>query len=238
MILVKNNILGSIYIDASCSLSTTGVFMLTEQAVTELLGEMELDGFSLERKYGATWVFVKSKVKMLNPVLWNRPYTLTSFISKKSRGTIVIDVAIENENKELCSYSRVELCAIDVRNAKIRRTIEVGVDDTIEEHEEWMDLSFTKFPKLEYEKIEDIRIKYTNIDFLKHTNNKEYVKFILNTYTVDDLLCKPIKEMEMVYINQSVEGNILTISKTVNDALEYFIINRDADNIARCVVKR
>lgn len=238
MQLIKNNKLGSIYIDVSGNLSAIGAVMLVEEAVTELLGNMELDGISLERKYGAVWVYTKTRVKLLKDIKWDAPYTLTSFISRKSRAGINIDVAIENENKELCSYARVELCAIDVKELKIRRTNEVGVDDSIEAHEPWTDFSFARYTKVEYEKVDEVKIKFSNIDFMKHTNNKEYVRFIMDTYTVDELLCKPIKELEVVYYNQSYEGNILSISKTVNESSELFTVDRDETIIVKAEIIR
>lgn len=238
MQLIKNNKLGSIYIDVSGNLSAIGAVMLVEEAVTELLGNMELDGISLERKYGAVWVYTKTRVKLLKDIKWDAPYTLTSFISRKSRAGINIDVAIENENKELCSYARVELCAIDVKELKIRRTNEVGVDDSIEAHEPWIDFSFARYTKVEYEKVDEVKIKFSNIDFMKHTNNKEYVRFIMDTYTVDELLCKPIKELEVVYYNQSYEGNILSISKTVNESSELFTVERDETIIVKAEIIR
>lgn len=73
---------------------------------------------------------------------------------------------------------------------------------------------------------------------MKHTNNKEYVRFIMDTYTVDELLCKPIKELEVVYYNQSYEGNILSISKTVNESSELFTVDRDETIIVKAEIIR
>lgn len=42
-----------------------------------------------------------------------------------------------------------------------------------------------------------------NIDYVHHTNNIEYIIFLMNTFTVEELEKKPIKEMEINYASQS-----------------------------------
>ena len=101
------------------------------------------------------------------------------------------------------------------------------MNETIEVVEPWIDLNFTRFAKIDYEKVDEVKVKYSNIDFLKHTNNKEYIRFILDTYKVDELLLKPVKEIEIAYMNQSHGGDILTISKAIADGVELFSVNND-----------
>lgn len=238
MIYKRTEELGSGHIDASCGLSASGAFILVEEAITRLLGMMELDGFSLQRKYDATWVFVKNRMKLMGKIAWNEQYHLTSFISRIARGAIWIDTVIENSNKEICVYARVELCAINLSENKLKKMAEVGMDETIEVVEPWIDFNFTRFAKMDYDKVGEVKVKYSNIDFLKHTNNKEYIRFILDTYSVDELLQKPVREIEIAYMNQSHEGDTLTISKTVSNGAELFIVNNSDQVIVKCEILR
>ena len=74
------------------------------------------------------------------------------------------------------------------------------------------------------ETADEVRVKYSNVDFAMHTNNKEYVRFILDTYSVDDLISRPVREMEIMYKEQSYEGDILTVKKGSDNGRDVFEI--------------
>ena len=224
--------------DPLANLSVIGCFQIAEETVTELMGKLKIDGITVKKAYNAVWVFAKSKLKILSNIAWNEQYTVVGFISKVTRVSIDIDVEIKNESDEICAYLRVELCALDLQSGKIRRVSTVGVDDSIQAEAPETDLSFSKFDAENLPEVAQVKIKYTNIDFAGHTNNKEYIRFILNTYSVRELEERPIKEMDIVYVNQTYENDILTVQKNSDKDRDIIAIQKDGNYIVKSEIVR
>lgn len=238
MKLIKHEKVNSCMTDPLANLSVIGCFQIAEETVTELMGRLKIDGVTVKKAYNAVWVFTKSKLKVLSNMAWNEQYTVVGFISKVTRVSIDIDVEIKNKSDELCAYLRVELCALDLQSGKIRRVSTVGVDDSIQVETPETDLSFSKFDAESLPEVAQVKIKYTNIDFVGHTNNKEYIRFILNTYSVRELEERPIKEMDIVYINQTYENDVLTVQKDSGKDRDIIAIKKDGNYIVKSEIVR
>ncbi|MDO5123381.1 MAG: thioesterase [Eubacteriales bacterium] len=238
MKLIKHEKVNSCMTDPLANLSVIGCFQIAEETVTELMGKLKIDGITVKKAYNAVWVFVKSKLKVLSNIAWNEQYTVVGFISKITRVSIDIDVEIKNKSDELCAYLRVELCALDLQSGKIRRVSTVGVDDSIQAETPETNLSFSKFDAENLPEAAQVKIKYTNIDFAGHTNNKEYIRFILNTYSVRELEERPIKEMDIVYINQTYENDVLTVQKNSGKDRDIVAIKKDGNHVVKSEIFR
>lgn len=233
MKLIKHEKVNSFMTDPLVNLSVIGCFQIAEETATEIMGELKIDGITIKKAYNAVWVFTKSKLKVIKNIAWNEEYTVVGFISKVTRVSIDIDVEIKNKSDELCMYLRVELCALDLQSGKIRRVSTVGVDDRIQEKAPEIDLSFSRFDAENIPEVEQVKIKYTSIDYAGHTNNKEYIRFMLNTYSVRELEERPIREMDIVYVNQTYENDVLTIQKDSCKDRDIIAIQKDGN----CIVK-
>ncbi|MCQ4023348.1 MULTISPECIES: acyl-ACP thioesterase domain-containing protein [unclassified Ruminococcus] len=238
MILTKNEKVKSDMTDAFVHLSPVGFFQIAEETLTELMGELKIDGVTAKEKYNAIWVFSKSKLRIYKNIKWNEQYTSIGFISKITPVTIHIDVEVRNGTSELCGYLRVELCALDLQSGKIRKVSTVGVNDCIQSESSQTDLRFSKFDTDNLHETEQLKVRYTSIDYAGHTNNKEYIKFVLNTYSVNELKARPIKEMDIIYINQTFENDILTIFKGFDKGRDIFAIKKDDKYVIKCEVVR
>ncbi len=60
----------------------------------------------------------------------------------------------------------------------------------------------------------------------------------MNTYSVQELETKPIRTMEVVYINQSFEHDILTIRKGSVQGKELLAVQKEDNLIAKCAIVR
>lgn len=238
MELIKHQKVGSSIADPLANLSVMGIFQIAEEAVTELMGELRIDDIVAKREYNAVWVFAKSKTEIYKNIVWNEDYTVGCFISKITRASISIDVGIKNTSDELCSYTRVELCALDLQSGRIRKVSTVGVDDSIETHAPLADISFTKFDSKGLPEADTVKVKYTNIDFAGHTNNKEYIRFMLNTYSAQALQERPIREIEVVYINQSFENDVLTVHKGSFGDKDILEVRKEDIAVVKCEIVR
>lgn len=238
MKLIKHGKVSSCMTDPLANLSVIGCFGIAEETVTELMGKLKIDGVTVKKAYNAVWVFAKSKLKVLSNIAWNEQYTVVGFISKVTRVSIYIDVEIKNKSDEPCAYLRVELCALDLQSGKIRRMSTVGVNDGIQAETPETDLSFLKFDAENLPETAQVKINYTNIDFAGHTNNKEYIRFMLNTYSVRELEERPIKEMDIVYINQTYENDVLTVQKSSGKDRDIIAIKKDGNHVVKSEIVR
>lgn len=236
MIYTKSGVVGGSFIGADANLSVMGAFQYVQEAVTELMGKLKIDGITSKKRYNALWVITKNRIKMLKPIAWGDDYVMESFISSISLVTLRIDTAIKNATGEIVVYSATELCALDLETGKIRKTSTVGVDEGTQKEPSPMEIFFTKFNANDLPKVDNVTVRSTNVDMSLHTNNVEYIRFLLNTYPVSELLKNPIKEIEIYYANQSFENEELQIFKLTNDNVDTFAIKREDQSIIKCQI--
>lgn len=219
--------------DSLANMSVVGIYQTVEDAVTELLGELGFDNIVMKKKYDTIWVFSKSRISIFENIAWNETFYSTCFISSITHATVNVDIAIKSKSEELCAYSRVEMCALDLQTERLKRISAIGIADRIMPEKPEIDMAFTRFDRGELPEYGQVQVKYTSIDFSRHTNNIEYVRFMLNTYSVRELETRPVKEMEILYANQSFEGDVLTIHRGSLGGKDVFLLQKEAKVVAR-----
>ena len=223
----------------SCSdacLSVMGTFQLVQDAITELTGELKIDGITEKEKYDAFWVFTKNRIKFFKKLQWNEKFSISAFISSKSLAKIFFDVVAKNGAGELAFCARVEACALDYTTQCVRKLTSVGVDENMNAEPQIADVEFARFDCSDLPLFEQVRVRSTNIDMSHHTNNTEYLRFILNTYSVGEYESRPIKEMEVDYISQSHENDILNVRKSSNANQDLILLEKDSKPVVKCEV--
>lgn len=238
MRLIKHQKVGSAITDSTGNLSVLGIFQLAEEAATELMGELNLDSITTRNAYHAVWVFTRSKAEFYQNIAWNEEYTIVCFLSEQTRACLTIDIGIKNKSDELCAYSRIELFALDLETGRLRRLSTVGIADSLHTEVPLANLSFTRFDAEDLPEADRVKVRYTNIDLVGHTNNKEYLRWILNTYSVQELEKRPIRTIDVVYNNQSFENDILTIRKGDFQSTEIFAVQKEDKLIVKCAIAR
>ncbi len=218
------------------NLSVIGSFQIIQDAITELMGLHKIDAFSVKKNFNAFWVFTKTRVKFLKKLPCGDEYYVTSFFSNISIAKMNIDVEIKNKKGEVAIYSKTELCILDINEQKIKKLSGVGVTESLLEDKAPMEITFTKFNADDLPKIDNVQIKSTNIDFSHHTNNLEYVRLVMNTYSVTEIEKKQIKEMEIIYSSQSFENDILDIKKANFESKDLIVFEKHAKPVIKCEI--
>ena len=237
MIFTKQQTVSSNYIGADAKLSALGVFQLVENAITEGMAAQHIDGMTIRRLYNAFWVFSKNKVKILSEVQWGDTITIESYVSAIALAKLDVDTAIKNAAGQIVAYSRCEMCPLDVETGRIRRTATVGVDEKIVAEPAKV-IAFDKLDCDNLPVVEQVSVRSTNIDFSRHANNVEYLRFIFNTYSVEELLSRPIKELEVNYVSQSYENDVLTVHKSTTGDCDLFEITKSSQPVIKCKLVR
>lgn len=235
MKLIKTQKVSAAIISSDACLSYLGCFQLVEDALTELTGMLKIDGISEKEIYNALWVFAKTKIKFFKRILWNEEFVITAFISSKSLAKIYFDIEAKTGD-DLVFYARVEACALDISTQRIRKLNTVGVGDDMQAESASMDILFDNLIFENLLPIENVRVRSTNIDMSHHTNNLEYLRFILNTYSVGELETKHFKEMQVAYCSQSFENDILQVSKSSAKNKDIIVLQKDGKPVVNCEI--
>lgn len=236
MIYTRDNYVPASMCDGSTKLSVLAVFQLVEDAVTELMGELHIDGITAMRKYGAMWVFVKNSIHFFRRPSWREEYGVRCFVSGVSPAKLLIDTELLFKSGEPMVRSRLELCALDLSTGRIRKSATVGVHADMTGSDPLPDLPFTLFPKDVPEPLETVTVRSTNLDYCSHTNNVEYIRFLLNTYPSAKFQQQELGFIEIHYGSQTHEGDKLQISKTTTDKTDYFFISSGTQTAVECML--
>lgn len=238
MKLIKKQRVTASISDAQANLSVLGVFQIVQDAVTEMMGRLKIDGVTAKKEYNAVWVFSRNRTKLFKTIPWdNDESTVTAFVSVITRATICVDVSLKDHNGEMIAYSRIEMCPLDLSTMRIRRVDTTGVTDQITTEQAEIEMPFTKLDCSPTELADEVRVRSTNIDMSQHTNNVEYIRFILNTYSVKQLKDRCVREMEIRYVNQSYENDVLSIYKQSEQDKDLFLLTCDGKNTVKCEVR-
>ena len=223
--------------DGKLQLSILAADEIVENAVTELMGDLGIDGIVAKEKYKAMWVIVKNNICFIRRPAWRENFTVYCYISKHSTVKLNVDTLVKDDKGELLLKSRLELAAIDLENGKIRKAETVGFTEDMENPVETEGLEFSRFPKDGGEPVESVIVRSTSLDYCYHTNNIEYVRFMLNTYGIEQFKQHEPRQVEIHYGNQSFEGEKLDISRLSTEDGDQFFVTRDGNLITSCNIK-
>lgn len=238
MKLIKEAVIPASICDPNLKLSVKGIFDLVQDYLTDMLGELNIDGVSLRKKYGCVWIFTRNRIQIDRAPDWKERCIAESYISSAKGAKVTVDTVLKDSQSKICIYSRVEMCAIDLKTQRIKRVRDVGVTSDTHVEEPERDIEFSR---LKHEGLEDIAaltVQSGDIDFIQHTNNVSYVRFVMNTYTVRQLSEQPVREIEVRYANQTHEGDTLTIRKAVAGEKELFDIVHGDTVAVECEIIR
>jgi len=238
MRLIKKDRLPASYCGADVKLSVEGAFRIVEDMATELMGDQHIDGVTCMREYGGMWVFVRNRIEMPDEIGWMDEYTVTSYISSFSKIRLYIDTVMEKADGTVCLRSRLELCAVDLETGKIRKSETVGVGEKTPAEEPMFEIGYSKEKPARSEKIDEITVRSTDIDYCHHTNNIAYVRYFINQIGVDDLIDHPVSAIEVQYAAQTHEGDTLEVCRCDSESCEAFMIEKDGAKVVSCMIER
>ena len=232
MKLIKKDRLQYSLCDVNANLSILGAFQLVEDATTEMMGMLHLDGETCLREYGGMWVYVRNRIELRDKIHWLDEYTIESYISSIGGAKLKIDTIIKTNGK-IAVVSRAELCALDKETNKIRRTCTVGINEKIIAESPETDIIFEGFNYSLSKLIDTVVVRSSDIDFNNHTNNIAYVKYLCNQYNTSERAKIPITAIEIQYANQTFEGDTLKVYRCYDNV---FSIQSNGKTVVNCTI--
>ncbi|MBQ7973378.1 MAG: hypothetical protein IJ295_00230 [Clostridia bacterium] len=229
--------------DPKGCLSLLGALTLVEDVVTVTLDKVHINGFQMRRNYGAVMVFSKNQVKFLETIKWNEKVTISCFVSSKSMARMNVDVCVKNQVGIIVMYARTEVCAVDINTGRIRRLDAVGIGDEVRVTRPLIEMEWTPLTG-KGALVDTVKVRTGNIDYAGHTNNVEYVRLLLNTFTLDEWRGEIApREIQVAYLSQSFLGDSLSIycenrNLESNPSKErLYTIKKDAQDVLRCAIR-
>ncbi len=225
--------------DPSGRLSLVGALTLIEDAITAMLAKMELDGFTVRRKYGALTVFSKNHLRYLQPIGWQDKIVVSCFVSSKSAARMNLDVCVKKAG-QIALYARTEVCAVDAQTGRIRRMDTVGVNEQVKTVRAPYDLVWQPLSQDLGTLIDTVTVRTGNIDYAGHTNNVEYIRLLLDTFTLDEWRSMAPSELQVAYLNQSFLDDSLSIYRAelsptgTSQHERVYTIKKAEQDILRC----
>ena len=238
MKMTKEALIPASVCDPYVRLSVTGTFDLVQDYLTETLGKQQLDGVSLRERFGCVWIFTRNKIEIDHAPQWKERCTAECFLSSAKGAKATVDTLLRGEDGKIMVYSRVEMCAIDLKTQKIKRVTDVGVipDEMVEKPAR--DIRFGRLKHDGLSQIDSVVVKSEDIDFIRHTNNVSYIRYLMNTYTVEELGEHPVRSIEVRYLGQTHEGDTLSILKGEQDGKEQFRVALGDMTAVECEIGR
>lgn len=225
--------------DRKVNLSVLNSLYLIQDMMTEYFGFLKSDNIILKSENNAIWVLAKTKVHFNKYPKWRDLIEGTVFTTGIKPIRVETEAQFKDKDNNVLFYANQETCVIDLTDRKIRKinTVNYPTGVQIKEginKEKYLRLN-TEFT--EADKVYEQKIHSTDIDFSYHTNNVSYVKYILNSLNSDFIDSHKITDFEIHYINESKEGQKLTIYKKIKDDEIEFLIKEENREIARANLK-
>lgn len=236
MIYERQSYVTSNMCDSKLKLSILAADGIVENAVTELMGDLNIDGIVAMEKYDAMWLIVKNNIRFIRRPGWREAFNIRSYISGHTTIKMDIDTLVETVGGELLLKARTELAAIDLKSGRIRKAETVGFSSEMEHPIKTECLEFSRFQVKSANIADTITVNSTSLDYCYHTNNIEYVRFVLNTYDSDYFKKHEPDQLEIHYISQSFENDKLNIEKTFSEEGDLFSIVKDGKQVTACKI--
>lgn len=224
-------------LDMNAEMGLIGSLQVVQDNMCEYFKNLGCDGITMIPICNSFFVVTKTKIIFNKKMKWLDKFNLNSEICSMTRIKLNLGTDIISESGEVCYSCLQEMCPIDATTRAIRMINSTLMPDDIEPSKT-TDIVFTKMlfsleeKDLSFVKVVDV----SNIDFYKHTNNVEYVKFMFSTLDLDFVKDYKLVDFEIHYIAESRCGDQLKVYKKIEDNRVLFEIKNEEKVCVKAVL--
>lgn len=207
----KELLVSSAFSDRACVMGVYQTALVMQDAMTELFHQYSCDAVRLSKSHRAVWAVARTKIRFDHHPFWMDRVRLRAWPVKITPIAVHLNILLESMEGSPMVRCRQELCVIDADSHSLRR-----VDSTPFPMD--MDLLPPVLPdpcrrmKLDLEeKVFSHTVRTTDTDMNHHTNNAAYIRLVCNSLPSDFWDRKQIREFDIQYVNESVEGESLDV---------------------------
>lgn len=220
--------------DEKCRLGVLGTFGLLQDNMCEYFRNLKCDGLNLVPTHNCFFVVSKTKVHFNSNINWLDRVSIVTEDVKVSKVAVDLHTTFDNSAGNQCIDCTQEMCVMDCTSRRLRL-----VNSTPFPMENVCGDRLKIFEKLQHlddgECVGDIVVRYSNIDFYRHTNNVEYVRFILDCMPIE-MTHREIVDFEIHYLQESRLGDNLKVFFKQIDNIAHFEIRCNNYDIVRARV--
>ena len=209
--------------DINALLKIPEIFKMVESGAASFFGLYQKDNLTLRKVYGALWLFTKTSVHIEKLPVWNEMVSIEACLAgEPSKVTCVVEVFIHTKNSKQGIRAWVECCSASIETRKLLRLsaidFEIPFESSSPEYSKWEE---------ELEQFKTLTVSSSYIDYSRHVNNAEYIRILFDGYSIEELEQMHIKNIEVHYLAEAKEKDMLTIFSKKIEKTTYFQIYRD-----------
>lgn len=219
--------------DSLLRLKPEAYFMAFQDVAGQHAKMLGVDDKTMLQRDNAFWVVTKTKIKIESIPIWDDEIVLRTWPSHAEGVRCNRSYQMLKDNKVIIK-GLSEWIIIDATTRRLRRVETTHYPSDVDWiSEKALDNKFMKFKDdfLSEDIIYDRIIHSCDIDVTHHTNNVVYISMLLNTFSVKELEAMTLKEIEISYINESLEGDKLQIFRKQKEDGYYFSIKKEDGKI-------
>lgn len=220
--------------DSLMRFKTESSFMAFQDVASRHAIFLGVDDFSLLEKDNALWVVSKTKVKINKLPRWNDEITIRTW-PMGAEGVRCNRCYQIIKDGEVFINGITEWVMIDATTRTLRKVETTSYPDDIDWiTEKSIEERFRRFKddftdeELVYKRL----VRSGDIDVTHHTNNVTYITMLLDTFSVKELESMNLNDIEVSYLNESLEGETLSIYRKDKEDGHYFSIKKEDGRVA------
>ena len=234
LIFSQDRNISSAFIDSSLKIGIAQAVLMVQDNLTECFNMLGCDGVIYREKYNAFWVFTKSKLNFKKRPEWRQVISASTFPIDNAGFKTHINTILRDKNGTTLITANQEACVLDMekhRPVKLSTLNYPKENFPISVFDEPFDKFDSDFFKSGYKTEDNFKyeqiIRSQHIDMSHHMNNIEYIKLALNIFSDDFLLSNEVKNLEVHYMGESKEGQVLKIYEKTQEKISQIIIREN-----------
>ena len=227
------------YLDKNLKLKINECFNLAQNTATEYFKKFNGDNISVRKNNNAVWVVTKSKIHIYNNPLWLDTIIGESYTSMVKPIRVETETKFIDKNNQLVFIASQQSCPLDMDTRKIRKIETATFPKDMEIDNSLFENDYQRLTDIfdESNFVYEQKVYSQDIDYSNHVNNTIYTRYIMNALSNEFLDNINIKDMEMHYIAEGKEGQILKIyKKELNNNTIRFLIKESDREIIRASI--
>lgn len=226
-------------VDSGMHVTLLSLARIIEDATTKFLEDNNLSSKELNFTYGAIIVVLRNHITFLKRIHFRDIILSKVEVIRKASVAFLLKTSLYRYGEEEPSVtSIIELCAIDMKNRRLRNLEEFKPFNELKCYKrENTKALFQKFcpPNKDFLQ-KKVKVESTDIDYSNHLNNISYIRYFLNCFPSSFLKHLPYKDIEINYIKEAKEGTTCVISYLKENKDLFFLLKEKEDILTRAKI--
>lgn len=225
-------------VDFNLKLGIVDACQITQNMVTDFFRKYDFDNSIIASRNNAVLVVLKHKLHFNRLPDFDEEMDALSYTTKKSSYLFEMETGFRHENEDLF-FCKSEICPVDISTREVKKLDDIGYPKELDLGPNRLlgrvKRNTTEFYDDDY--VYSLKMLPTEIDYSGHVNNVCYIKYLINTFSTSYLKSIEITDIEISYIHEAFEGDILLIYRKKLDENTYsFLIKRGTQELTRAII--